>query len=107
MTVMFAYMTAGSKDEARNIGRALVESELAACVNIIDHMESLYRWQGRIETDQETVLIAKTTAHHVEALKRKVVSMHSYECPCILAFPVAAGHEPFLKWVREQVKPLA
>lgn len=106
MTVTFAYITTGGKDEARIIGRALVESRLAACVNILDPMESIYRWEGKMASDQETVLIAKTTTGKLEALKAKVVAMHSYECPCILTFSVSGGHEPFMKWIEEQVNPV-
>ena len=104
MTAIYlVYITTGDKEEARKIGMALVESRLAACVNIIDRMNSLYRWEGRIQEDQEVILIAKTTEKNVPALKNKVQALHSYECPCIVCLPVTDGHEPFLQWVRKQV----
>ena len=90
MGITLVYMTTGDKAEARAIGKALVESSLAACVNIIDQMNSLYRWEGQLQDDQETILIAKTTQEKIEDLKKKVVSIHSYDCPCVLTFPVSA-----------------
>lgn len=101
--IRFVYMTCTDKNEARKIGRALVESRLAACVNILDPMESLYWWDGAVQNDQETVLIAKTTREKVPELKKQVISLHSYECPCIVCLPVDAGHEDYLDWIRTQV----
>ena len=102
-TIHFVYITTGDRAEARRIGMALVESRLAACVNIIDQMNAIYRWEGRVQDGREVVLIAKTTGKNLSALKKKVKAMHSYECPCIVCLPVTDGHEPFLEWVREQV----
>ena len=101
--IHLVYITAGDKAEARQIGMALVESRLAACVNIIDQMCSLYRWEGRIQEDQEVILIAKTTQKNIPALKEKVKAMHSYDCPCIVCLSVTDGHGPFMDWIREQV----
>jgi len=97
------YMTCADKAEARKIGRVLVESRLAACVNILDPMESLYWWDGAVQNDQETVLIAKTTIEKVAQLRKQVVSLHSYECPCIVSLPIDSGHEAYLDWIRAQV----
>ena len=102
-TIHLIYITTGDKIEARQIGKVLVESRLAACVNIIDHMSSLYRWEGKIQEDQEVILIAKTTEKNLPALKKKVKAMHSYDCPCMVCLPVTDGHEPFLAWIRGQV----
>jgi periplasmic divalent cation tolerance protein len=96
-------MTAADTAEARKIGKALVESDLAACVNIIDGMRSIYRWKGGLQEDREVVLIAKTSAEKTTQLKKKVVEIHSYDCPCILVFPVSDGHAPFLQWIEDQV----
>jgi periplasmic divalent cation tolerance protein len=101
--IQFVYITTGDKAEARRIGMALVESRLAACVNIVDQMRSLYWWEGQIQEDQETILMAKTTENNVPALKEKVNAMHSYECPCIVCMPVTDGNEPYMAWIREQV----
>ena len=101
--IQLVYITTGDKAEAKQIGMSLVESRLAACVNIIDQMNSLYRWEEQIQDDQEVILIAKTTAEKVPALMEKVKAMHSYECPCIVCLPVMDGYGPFLAWIREQV----
>ena len=101
--IRFIYITAGDKEEARQIGMALVESRLAACVNIIDQMTSMYRWEGKIQEDQEVILIAKTTDKNVPVLMNKVKEMHSYDCPCIVCLPVTEGNEPFLEWIQGQV----
>jgi len=104
MAVNFIYMTAGSKSEARKIAQALVESRLAACVNILDNMQSIYRWQGKVQEDSEVVLIAKTTETQVSRLIEKVKSLHSYDCPCVVSLPVLDGYPPFLKWVHAEVE---
>jgi periplasmic divalent cation tolerance protein len=105
MKVNFIYMTAGSREEARKIGKELVISRLAACVNILDNMNSLYMWQGKVQDDSEIVMIAKTTEDHVPQLVEKVKSLHSYECPCIVSIPVSGGNQDFLDWIMDEVKP--
>ena len=104
MAVNFVYMTAGSKAEAQKIGNALVEDRLAACVNILDNMQSIYRWEEGIQQDAEVVLIAKTTDNLVSALVDRVKSLHSYDCPCIVSLPILDGYPPFLDWVHAEVK---
>ena len=104
MAVHFVYMTASSNNEAQKIGKALVESRLAACVNILDNMQSIYRWEEKVQQDAEVVLIAKTTDSLVAQLIDKVKSLHSYDCPCIVSLPVSDGYPPFLDWIRAEVK---
>jgi periplasmic divalent cation tolerance protein len=105
MDIRFVYMTAGSLAEARTIGRQLVESGLAACVNILPGMQSIYRWEGKIEEATEVVMIAKTTAPRVPALSAKVRSLHSYDCPCVVSLKVEEGYQPFLDWIGANVSP--
>jgi len=102
MDVRFVYMTASSRDEARTIGKALVESNLAACINIIDNMNSLYMWDGALQDDQEVVVIAKTAEQKIPALIEKVKALHSYECPCVLSIPVESGNPEFIAWIRSE-----
>lgn len=104
MEIELIYMTADSREAAEAIGRELVEAKLAACVNIIGGMNSIYRWQDELQMDREVVIIAKTTAARVDALIEKVKSLHSYDCPCILQLPVTGGHQPFLDWIAAEVK---
>ncbi len=102
--VYLAYVTAGSKSEAVAIGNELVEHGLAACVNIIDNMNSIYIWDGELQYDNEVVLIAKTTEARLPELMESIKSNHSYDCPCILTLPVSGGNPAFLEWVAGQVK---
>ena len=104
MEVNFIYMTAGSRDEARKISKALVVSRLAACVNILDNINSFYMWEGKVQDETEVVMIAKTTAARVPQLVEKVKSLHSYDCPCIVSIPVSDGNRDFLDWIAEEVK---
>ena len=99
MTACFAYVTCDSEDEAQAIAGTIVEERLAACANVIPGMTSVYRWEGRIEQGAETVLIFKTQAALVERLTARVRSLHSYDCPCVVALPVAGGNPAFLDWI--------
>jgi periplasmic divalent cation tolerance protein len=96
------YMTAGDRDEARRIGRELISNRLAACVNMVDNMRCMYRWEGEVEEDREVILIAKTRESLVRRLTEKVKTIHSYDCPCILSLPVAGGNREFLDWIAEE-----
>ncbi len=98
------YITTGSAEEARTIGKKLVEERLAASVNIFSNIQSIYWWGGRIREEPEAVLIAKTKKVLVPELIEKVKAMHSYELPCILSLPIADGHGPFLDWIGEETK---
>lgn len=97
-------VTASSAEEGRTIGRALVEERLAACVNIIPSIESLYRWQGHVHHDQEVLLIAKTTTAALEQLGNRVKQLHSYDTPEVIALPIIAGAEDYLLWIDEETR---
>ncbi|MBW1816419.1 MAG: divalent-cation tolerance protein CutA [Deltaproteobacteria bacterium] len=98
------YMTAGSPEEARAIGKALVSERLAACVNIIEGMNSLYWWKGEVQEDNEVVVIAKTRQSLVPELSERVKEIHGYDCPCVVALPITDGFQPFLDWIGEETK---
>jgi len=98
------YITTNSEEEAEIIGRNLVSKKLAACVNIINNMKSIYHWEGKIETSDEVIIIAKTKKALVNELIENVKTLHSYECPCIVALSIIDGNEPFLKWIRDETK---
>ncbi len=104
MKVNLIYITTGNKEEAKTIGKELITSRLAACVNIVDNMNSLYMWEGELQDDNETILIVKTEETHVPALIEKVKSIHSYDCPCVLSLPVSDGNKAFLNWIASEVK---
>jgi periplasmic divalent cation tolerance protein len=99
MEYCLLYMTAGSAEEARRIGAALVDERLTACVNIIDGMTSIYRWEGAVRNDSETVMIAKTRRDLVDGVIARVKTLHSYSCPCVVALPIVAGNPAFLDWI--------
>ena len=103
MEIRIVYMTAGSIAEARDIGKQLVSERLAACVNLMDGMRSIYRWNGDIQEEGEAILIAKTTEEKLPVLVEKVKSLHSYDCPCIVSLPVSGGNAAFLQWVAGEV----
>lgn len=102
MKSVIVYMTARNQAEARKIARALLSARLAACVNILGPIRSLYRWKGRLADDREVALIAKTRADNTDALIRKVRSVHSYEVPCVVTVPILSGNPPFLKWIGQE-----
>lgn len=100
------YITTPDKKEAKKIGRALIEENLAACANIIDGMESIYKWKGEIQEDNECVLIIKTHYSRVNKVTRRVKEMHSYECPCVISITLAEneGNEDYLDWLEANSK---
>jgi len=104
LSARWVYITCTDKKEARHIASAAVKERLAACGNIIDKMESVYEWKGEIESDEETVLILKTMDDRYQELEQLVLSMHSYECPCIIALPVEVGLDGYLKWIHKETR---
>ena len=95
-------MTAGSIEEAKNIGQKLVEQNLAACINLLEKMTSIYKWEDKLEEDQEVIMIVKTRKTLMPKLIEKVNSLHSYDCPCILELPIQGGNLNFLSWIKSQ-----
>jgi len=96
------FMTASNGEEAARLADMLVGAHLAACVQILPEMESVYRWQGKIERAAEILLIAKTTKSKFEELEREVRALHSYDTPEIIAVPVVAGSARYLEWLSER-----
>jgi len=99
MSHSLIYITASDADEAKRIGRALVEARLAACANVFPSMIPIFWWEGAVQSDSEAVLIAKTRGDLVDAVIDTARANHSYECPAVLAIPIQAGHAPFLDWI--------
>jgi len=95
--------TAGSEDEARKIAYHIVEQQLAACVNIIPHIQSVYRWQGKVECNGEWLLLIKTTAGRVAAVRDAIRALHSYELPECIAIAIEDGSVEYLEWIGESV----
>ena len=97
------FMTAANREEAGLLAETLVEKRLAACVQILPEMESVYRWQGKVERQREVLLIAKTIRSKFEELEKEVRAHHSYETPEIVALPLTAGSSPYLAWLKTSV----
>jgi len=96
--------TAGSEDEARKIARHLVENRLAACVNILPQIESVYRWQEKIESSREWLLLIKTTAEKFPAVRDAITGLHSYELPECVAINIEDGSPLYLQWLADSVR---
>ena len=96
--------TAGSEEEAHKIARHLVESRLAACVNIIPQIESIYRWQGKVESSREWLLLAKTTQERFPAVRDAIRKLHSYDLPECVAIKIEDGSSDYLQWLGDSVQ---
>ena len=97
------YVTCGSEENAREIANALVEECLAACVNILPGVQSVYRWEGKLESAPEYLLLIKTRREVFDTLRERVCKLHQYELPEIIAVPIEAGLQPYLNWITESV----
>lgn len=97
-------LTAANGEEAVRLADMLIGAHLAACVQILPEMESVYRWEGKIERQPEILLLAKTTRSKFDELEREVRALHSYETPEIIALPVVAGSAPYLEWLRASLR---
>ncbi|NCC51794.1 MAG: divalent-cation tolerance protein CutA [Spartobacteria bacterium] len=102
MEYILIYSTMPDMTEAERIGRVLVEERLVACVNLLGPMHSLYWWDGAVQSGRETVLIAKTRAPNRDAVIKRIVDLHGYECPAVVALPILDGHPAFLDWIAEE-----
>lgn len=103
--IRIVYVTTGNKEEARTIGKALVEEKLAACANIVGGIESIYRWKDNLETANEYILILKTTYSNITRLTSRIKELHSYDVPCVITVNVSEqeGNPDYLDWIQESV----
>ena len=98
------YITTASVNEAKKIGRALVEEKLAACSNIISPIRSIYSWQGKICDDKEALMVLKTRKRLFKQIVKRVEKLHSYDVPEIIAMPIIEGSSKYLSWLNEETK---
>lgn len=96
--------TFGGRDQAVQVARALVEEKLAACVNVLDGVRSIYRWQGAVQDDAEVLCVIKTTADRYAALEARLLALHPYEVPEVIALPIAGGSPAYLRWLTDSVR---
>ena len=102
--VLLCYCSCPDAASARTIAEALVTERLAACVQCLPGVRSTYRWQGAVTTDDEVLLLIKTTADALGALTRTVLGLHPYDLPEVIAIAVDGGHDAYLEWVRANVR---
>ena len=102
--ILMVFVTVASEEEGKRIGSNLVENKLAACVNLVPQIFSIFRWQGNIENEKEILLLIKTMENRVDALIAKVKEITSYDVPEILAIPVFTGNKDYIDWVVEETK---
>lgn len=102
MAYCTAYITCSDREEARKLASILLEEKLIACANIIPGMESLYVWEGKVQHDQEVILLCKMPQRHFEALLVLVQENHSYDVPCVLSLPIEKANPAFLQWIDDE-----
>lgn len=95
------FVTAGSEAEAETIAKALVEEQLAACVNILPPIRSIYRWEEKVADDREWLLVIKTRVERFPVVEARVKALHSYQVPEVIALPIVQGSEGYLRWLLE------
>lgn len=104
---LMVLITASSLDEAERLARVLIEQKLIACANLVREIQSLFWWQGQIETASEVLLLCKTKAAHFDAIVACITSLHSYETPEIIAMPIVLGSATYLRWIDDATQPSA
>jgi periplasmic divalent cation tolerance protein len=97
-------VTAPTPERAAEIARALVEERLAACGNVVQGIRSIYRWEGKVQEDAEALLVLKTTRARFDALRDRVLALHPYEVPEVIALPVEAGSARYLAWIADETR---
>jgi periplasmic divalent cation tolerance protein len=97
------YITAKDEEEARKLGRTLVEEKLVACANYFP-VNSIYRWKGEIQEEKEIAIVAKTRLELVDSLIKRVKQLHSYEVPCVVSWIIDKGNPDYLEWIKESTK---
>lgn len=103
MSVSLVYGIFADRAEAERIGRTMVEDRLAACVNILGEIHSIYRWNGKIENADEVIAIFKTSGHSADALITRIAALHSYDVPCVATWPLDKILGPYADWVEQNV----
>jgi len=104
MSYIVVLSTISNKDEAKKIAKELIKEKLAACVNIIENVTSIYEWKGEICEDGEFLMIIKSKKHKFSDIEKKIKELHSYELPEIISFEIKEGYEKYLEWIEENIK---
>ena len=102
--ICLIYVTVKDENEGINISKLVVEKKLAACVNLYPQVKSIFEWENKIEIENESVLIFKTTEKKYDELEQLILKNHSYEKPCILKLPINGGEKTFMEWIEKTLK---
>jgi len=97
------YITAGSQEEAKRLASDLIENRLAACVNILGSIQSIFYWDG-VQEEEEVALIAKASRADFDRLNTRIRRIHSYDCPCVVAWPIVEGDSEFVEWIENETR---
>lgn len=103
VSIVLVYITTSDEKESAFLGKKMVKERLAACANIISSMKSFYWWQGKLEEDQESILILKTIDNNLDTIIKRIKELHSYENPCIISWNILKGSEQYLNWIEEEL----
>ena len=101
---LLVFTTLPTADKAAEIAKVLVEEKLVACVNVLPAVRSIYRWQGKLHDENVVLVLLKTRAEHLERLKLRLLEVHPYESPEVLAVPIESGYQPYLEWLAGETK---
>ncbi len=101
---LLVYCTFPNVESAESMARALVDQRLAACVNVLDSVRSVYRWEGEVCAETECMTIAKTTVSCFELLKAHILKLHPYDCPEVVAVKIEHGHDDYLRWIAAETR---
>jgi len=101
---LLVFTTLPSADKAAELAKVVVEERLAACANLLPAIRSIYHWQGKLQDENEVLVLLKTRAEHLERLKLRILELHPYEVPEVLAVPVESGYQPYLDWLAAETK---
>ncbi|HEB76079.1 MAG TPA: divalent-cation tolerance protein CutA [Nitrospirae bacterium] len=104
MDYSVVFVTAPDEEEAARIARIVVEERLAACVNIVKGIRSVYRWKGKVEDEHEVLLVVKTGRHLFDALEKRVKELHSYSVPEVISIPITEGSAEYLEWLAHELR---
>jgi periplasmic divalent cation tolerance protein len=99
-------VTTGSEDEAGRIGQAVVEAGLAACANILPRIRSIYRWEGKVADETESLILLKSRPSLFDALEKEIKKLHSYSVPEVIALPIVKGSEKYLQWIQAETRKI-
>ncbi len=102
--LLLLYVTAPTNSEARKIAHALVRERLAACVNILGEVESVYHWEGEVKSNVEIAFLVKSRAELIEEISERIKKLHSFECPCIISLDGELGSSEFMNWISQNTK---